>query len=111
VLRQWLIIALVLIVGLQGTTLSFAADAPHTLQTAPDARHAVMAHTGQGDCCPHHCPHTLHDSCLTHCTGAVALLAVLPTFAFNTLGGSSDPLIVLSRPNEQSRPVLRPPIA
>jgi hypothetical protein len=116
VFRHSLVIFLVLITGLQSSTIGYAAsvgpqDAVASATPLPCPVHAAMLHLNRGDCCSHHSTHSVPASCIAHCAGVAALppssLAISLIAARITL----DPLVVVSFPSERPGPALRPPIA
>ena len=109
VIRYWLGMLLVLLIGIQGSTLDYAAPNGGTsaasLPCPPDA---VMMLSHHGDCCSHH---SLPASCLAHCAGMAALPPSSPPIPPSTARISLDPLLVVSFPSERPSPAFRPPIA
>jgi len=110
--RQWIVIALVLMMGLQGSTVGYAAAVgPHQGMggglAIPCAVHAAMSHSSH-DCC--HSAHSVPAACLAHCAGAVALLPSTLTVFPSSARIALDTFVLVSRPSEHPAPVLRPPI-
>ena len=115
-LRQWIVVAIVLIIGLQSSTIGFAGNdgVPNRMASTtgmPCPAHAAMLHSTHGDCCSHHSTHSAPASCLAHCAGACALLPSSLTLSLSAARITLEPLVVATFPSERPGPALRPPIA
>jgi hypothetical protein len=112
VLRRRLAIFLILIVGLQSSTIGYAASiGPHdgfaATSSLPCPGHAGTPRSGRDNCCS---PHAMPASCLAHCLSVVALPSPPLVIASGAARIALDRPGIVSFPSEHPLPALRPPI-
>jgi hypothetical protein len=118
VYRRLLVVALLLLSGLQGSTALAYADtvgpshgATATLPSPCAAHAAASSPSDHSACCPQHTTQPGSASCLAHCAAMIALVSSFPMLSLATLRPVPSRDHSLPFISERPAPGLRPPIA